>query len=198
MTYHAIKVIAVAGRATFKYSFRPCICSSCSPFWNLRISVLMKVCLGSVDVRTQSTLPITYSDEGCWKEEKSYSGDHSHWNCLLLCLHGKVLHLQSHCFHASCAFSRLFCVEFARFGASMLQYTAYLCDAVLVYVYAIVLSFLLLVFWKVLGGCITANSCGLPCWFHRPSLGIYQKISYIKDRVREYSTYQSLSVGQEV
>ena len=45
----------------------------------------------------------------------------------------------------------------------MLQYTAYLCDAVLVYVYAIVLSFLLLVFWKVLGGCITANSCGLPC-----------------------------------
>ena len=62
----------------------------------------------------------------------------------------------------------------------MLQYTAYLCDAVLVYVYAIVLSFLLLVFWKVLGGCITADSCGLSYRFHRSGLDIYQKFPILR------------------
>lgn len=189
MTYHATKVIAVAGKATCKYSLRPCICNSCPPFWNLRMSVLMKVCIGSVNERTQSNLTITHSDEGCWKEEKSDSGDHPHGDCLLLRLHGKILHFQSHRLHASCRLSRLFCVELARFGASMLQYTAYLRDAVLVYVHRILLSFVLLMFRRVLGSRTTANSCGLLCLLCRCSLDVYQRIPYTNDRAKEYSTY---------
>jgi hypothetical protein len=172
MTYHATKVIAVAGKATRKNSRRPCICSSCSPSWNLRMSVLMKVCIGSVNVRTQSTLTITHSDEGCRNEKKSYSKVHPHGDCLLLRLFGKILHFQSHRLDASCRLPRLFCVKLARLGVSMLQYSAYLCDTVLVYVYRILLSFVLLIFRKVLGGRTTANSCGLLHRLRRCSLDV--------------------------